>query len=184
MPKESASMAERISPLSQSQPIAGLSHRSCAVLLQYHAWPDRYAQMAKNLATHCGLPEAPRPGKAACGAKIALLRVHSQRLWLIANSGNAHDHPTLSADTGAVLDLSHARSTIHVEDRVAVGLLSRFVAVDLRPDRFAVDDLALTPLHRVSVLLWRRTDGIDLLVPRSFARTAWDVLAEAVEHLA
>lgn len=171
-------MADRISPVSQSKPVAGLSHRACTVLMQYHAWPDRYAEMARTLAAHCGLPEAPRPGKAARGAAAALLRVHPQRLWLIAEQGSSANYPPLSADMGATLDLSHARTIIHVSDDNAVPLLSRFIAIDLRPHRFAIDDVALTPFHRVGVVL-RRSDGIDILTPRSFARSIWDVLAEA-----
>ena len=172
-------MADRTSSLSQSKPVAGLAHRPCGVLLQYHAWPDRYAEMARTLAAHCGLPEPPRPGKATRGAAVALLRVHPQRLWLIAEKGNAPDHPRLSAEIGATLDLSHARTLIHVSEDIAVPLLSHFIAIDLRPHRFAVDDVALTPIHRVSVVLWRRSDGIDILVPRSFARSIWELLAEA-----
>lgn len=172
-------MPDRISSVSQSKPVAGLSHRACAVLLQYHAWPDRYTEMARTLATHCGLPEAPRPGKAARGATAALLRVHPQRLWLVAEQGSGQDHPKLSADMGATLDLSHGRVTIHVSEDVAIPLLSRFIAIDLRPHRFAVDDVALTPFHRVGVVLWRRADGIDILAPRSFARSIWEVLGEA-----
>jgi methylglutamate dehydrogenase subunit D len=172
-------MADRISPVSQSKAVAGLSHRSCAMLLQYHAWPDRYAEMARNLAAHCGLPDAPRPGKAVRGATSALLRVHPQRLWLVAEQRSGQDHSLLSADTGATLDLSHARTIIHISEAIAVPLLSRFIAIDLRPHHFAIDDIALTPFHRVSVVLWRRTDGIDILVPRSFARSIWDVLADA-----
>ena len=172
-------MADRISPVSQNKPVAGFSHRACAVLLQYHAWPDRYAEMARGLATRCGLPEAPRPGKAARGATAGLLRVHPQRLWLVAEEGRASDHPKLGAEMGATLDLSHARTIIHVSEDSAVPLLSRFVAIDLRPHRFAEDDIALTPIHRVGVVLWRRADGIDVLAPRSFARSIWELLAEA-----
>ena len=172
-------MPDRVSPLSQSKPVAGLSHHPCAVLLQHHAWPDRYAEMARNLAAHCGLPEAPRPGKATRGATSALLRVHPQRLWLVAEEGSADDHPRLNAEVGAILDISHARTIIRVSGDVAEPLLSRFIAIDLRPHRFAVDDVALAPIHRVSVLLWRRQDGIDILAPRSFARSIWELLAEA-----
>ena len=175
-------MAERVSALSQSEAVAGLSYRPCALLLQYHAWPDRYVQMAQDLAAHCGLPEAPRPGKAARGATAALLRVHPQRLWLVAEQGGSRNHPRLSADAGATLDLSHARATIHVSEDIAVPRLSRFIAIDLRPHRFAIDDVALTPFHRVSVVLWRRADGIDILAPRSFARSIWEELAEAAQR--
>src|SRR5512145_75370 len=84
---------------------------------------------------------------------------------------------------GAALDLSHARSIIRVADDIAEPLLSRFIAIDLRRHRFAVDDVAITPLHRVSVILWRRPQGVDVLAPRSFARSIWDLLAETAERL-
>jgi heterotetrameric sarcosine oxidase gamma subunit len=150
-------------------------------LVQYHAWPETYAQMSAVLAAHCGVPEAPSAGKAVFGAGAALLRIHPQRLWLLAD--RAGDHPALGADIGATVDLSHGRTIIHVADDVAVPLLSRFIAIDLRPHRFAVDDVAVTPLHRVSVVLWRRADGIDILAPRSFARSIRELLAETAERL-
>ena len=175
-------MPERVSPFSQCEPVAGLAHRSCGALLQYHAWPERYAQMAQALAAHCGLPEAPQPGKAARGATAALLRIHPQRLWLIGDHASTGSHPQIDVGTGAVLALTHARTIIHVGEPIAVPLLSRFVAIDLRPDRFAVNQVALTPIHRVGVVLWRRADGIDIVAPRSFARSMWEVLAEAAQR--
>lgn len=167
-------MAERVSPLAQCRPTPHLSQRPYAALVQYHAWPETYAQMAGVLATYCGAPEVPHVGKAVSGGNGALLRIHPQRLWLVTD--RAGDHPALGVDVGATLDLSHARTIIHVAEDVAVPLLSRFIAIDLRPHRLAVDDVAITPLHRVSVVLWRRAGGIDILAPRSFARSIWDVL--------
>ena len=174
-------MPERASPLAQSRTMSGLSHRSCASLVQHHAWPDRYAEMAKMLAKQCGAADAPAAGKAVSGAAGALLRIHPQRLWLI--SGQPGGHPALDPEVGMTLDLSHARAIIHVADELAVPLLSRFIAIDVRPRCFATDDVAITPLHRVSVVLWRRSDGIDILAPRSFARSIWDLLAETAERL-
>lgn len=172
-------MAERASPLAAGKPAHGLSQRPLAGLWQYHAWPERYAEMAPMLAAHCGAAVAPAPGKAIEGQHGTLLRVHPQRLWLVAERAG----PAPDADVGVVLDLSHARTVIHVADAVAEPLLSRFIAIDLRPDKFKPNHLALTPLHRVGVLLWRRDDGIDILAPRSFARSIWDLLAETAERL-
>jgi methylglutamate dehydrogenase subunit D len=173
-------MPEHASSLAQRNPLPGLSQRSCAVLVQYHAWPDTYAEMAGILAAHCGVSGAPLPGKAMPGSGVSLLRVHPQRLWLI--SAQPRDYPALGPEIGAALDLSHARTIIHVADEIAVPLLSRFIAIDLRPHRFGVDGVAVTPLHRVSVVLWRRADGIDILAPRSFARSIWELLGEASER--
>jgi heterotetrameric sarcosine oxidase gamma subunit len=161
----------------------GLSLRSCGLLMQYHGWPGTYAELAATIAAQCGAAAGPAPGKAVHGAGGSLLRIHPQRLWLLSERSDAAGNLAIEPQLGAALDLSHARSIMRVADDAAEALLSRFIAIDLRPHRFAIDDVAITPLHRVSVVLWRRTGGIDILVPRSFARSIWDLLAETAERL-
>jgi methylglutamate dehydrogenase subunit D len=175
-------MLERTSPLTVASPVRGLSHRPLGCLLQYHAWPDSYPRMAAMLAAQCGTSDAPAAGKAVSGASASLLRIHPQRVWLVAEQAS-NTFPTLDPSTGTTLDLTHARTVITVANDVAAPLLNRFIAIDLRPGAFGDDQVAVTPLHRVSVVLWRRSDGIDILVPRSFARSIWDLLAEAADHL-
>ena len=94
-------MLERVSPLVQRQPAAGLSHRHCATLLQYHAWPERYEEMARTLASHAGAAAAPAPGKAAPAGRGTLLRIHPQRLWLLSEEASAG--PALSPEIGGAL---------------------------------------------------------------------------------
>ncbi len=175
-------MPERASPLAENASAPGLSLRSCGRLLQYHAWPDTYAEMAGMVARHCGVAAGPAPGKSTHGTAGSLLRIHPQRLWQLSERPDAGG-VELEPHVGVSLDLSHARSIIGVAEAVAEPLLSRFIALDLRPRRFAIDDVATTPLHRVSVVLWRRPNGIEILVPRGFAHSIWDLLAEAAERL-
>ncbi len=175
-------MPERALPVAEYTSTLGLSLRSCGRLLQYHAWPDTYAEMAGMLARHCGAAAGPAPGKTVHGASGLLLRIHPQRLWQLSERSDTGG-VELEPHVGVSLDLSHARSIINVAEAVAEPLLSCFIALDLRPHRFAVDQVAITPLHRVSVVLWRRPNGIDILVPRSFARSTWDLLAETTERL-
>lgn len=176
-------MLERVSPLAEGALARDLSLRSCGTLKQYHAWPETYAALAAGVTAHCGVTTAPAPGKAAHGAAGSLLRVHPQRLWLVSERPDAGAGLQLDPDVGASLDLSHARSIIRIANGSAERVLRRFIAIDLRPQRFGVDDVAITPLHRVSVVLWRRANGIDILAPRSFTRSLWDLLAEAAERL-
>jgi methylglutamate dehydrogenase subunit D len=176
-------MPERASPLAQDATVPRLSLRSCGLLTQYHGWPETYAELAARIAAQCGAAAAPAPGKAVHGSGGSLLRIHPQRLWLLSERAEATGNLTIEPHLGAALDLSHARAIIRVADDAAEALLSRFIAIDLRSHRFAVDDVAITPLHRVSVVLWRRPGGIDMLVPRSFARSIWDLLAETAERL-
>jgi heterotetrameric sarcosine oxidase gamma subunit len=113
------------------------------------------------------------------GAAGSLLRIHPQRLWLVSDRTDRGTNPDLESHIGVALDLSHARSIIKVADEIAAPLLSRFVAIDLRPHCFEIDDVAITPLHRVSVVLWRRANAVDIFAPRSFARSLWELLAES-----
>lgn len=176
-------MLERTSPLTEGASAPGLSLHSCGRLLQYHAWPDTYLEMAGMVARHCGVAVGPAPGKAVHGAAGSLLRIHPQRLWWLSERSDASAGVTLEPQAGVSLDLSHARSILRVAEEIAEPLLSRFIAIDLRPQHLPVDDVATTALHRVSVVLWRRPSGIDILVPRSFARSIWDLLAETAERL-
>jgi methylglutamate dehydrogenase subunit D len=176
-------MPERASPLPEGASAPGLSLRPCGRLLQYHAWPDTYGEMAGMVARSCGVAAGPAPGKAAHGAAGSLLRIHPQRLWFLSERADVGGDLTVEPHVGASLDLSHARAIVRVAEEIAEPLLSRFIAIDLRPHRFPVDDVATTPLHRVSVVLWRRPNGFDILVPRSFARSTWDLLAASAEWL-
>ena len=175
-------MLERASALADGASAPGLSLRSCGRLLQYHAWPDTYVEMAGIVARHCSVAASPDPGKSVHGATGSLLRIHPQRLWQLSERSEAGG-VELQPHVGVSLDLSHARSIVRVAEEVAEPLLSHFIAIDLRPHRFAVDGVAISPLHRVSVVLWRRPNGIDILVPRSFARSTWELRAETARRL-
>jgi methylglutamate dehydrogenase subunit D len=177
-------MPERASPLVQDASAPSLSLRSCGLLVQYHGWPETYAELAAMIAAQCGAAAGPASGKAVHGSRGSLLRIHPQRLWLLSERSDAAANPAVEPHLGAALDLSHARAIIRVAGDTAEALLSCFIAIDLRSHRFAVDDVAIAPLHRVSVVLWRRAGGIDILVPRSFARSIWELLAETAERLA
>jgi heterotetrameric sarcosine oxidase gamma subunit len=156
-------------------------------LWQYHAWPEGFAEMARLLSDRFGLVEIPKASRAAATGSGALLRIHPQRLWFVASGEGVHETAltanTLPPQIGVALDLSHARTLIHVADAIAQPLLTRFVTVDLRPQHFPPDAVALTSLHRVGVVLWRRSDGIDILAPTSFAVSIWDALSETAERL-
>jgi heterotetrameric sarcosine oxidase gamma subunit len=174
-------MLERVSPLSRLAAAHGMAARPFGMLTQYHAWPDRFGETAARVAGMHGAA-IPAPGRAVRASAGALLRIHPQRLWHIAESESGPQED-LPPELGVSLDLSHARTIIHVDASVAEPLLSRFVGIDLRPEHFAVDAVALAPLHRVAVVLWNRSDGIDVLAPRSFAASIWNLLSETAERL-
>ncbi len=160
----------------------GLSTGPLKALQQYHAWPDRFDEMARRVSNHYRAGEPPAIGRYAEAEGGSLLRTHPQRLWFVSDR-NATSELELPVDIGVSLDLSHARVLIQAEFDLAEPLLSRFVSVDLRLRYFPIGSVALAPLHRVSVLLQRRTGGIDIFAPRSFSASLWDVLVETAERL-
>ena len=61
----------------------------------------------------------------------------------------------ISADLGAVLDLSHARVRVSVHGEKAVDALSKLYALDFRPAAFDNNSFALTGHHHIPCLLHR-----------------------------
>ena len=98
----------------------------------------------------------------APGDRVALLREH------------------INADTGAVLDLSHARVRVSVHGDKAVEALSKLYALDFRPAAFAPDSFALTGHHHIPCLL-HRLDGqhFQAYYFSTYARGQIDTLFDA-----
>jgi hypothetical protein len=93
-----------------------LEKRPIGTLTQYHAWPDRFAEMARQIAATHGAA-IPAPARAVPAGAGSLLRIHPQRLWHVAES--AISPQALSPDVGVSLDLSLARAAIHVAASMA-----------------------------------------------------------------
>ncbi|BCG82903.1 MULTISPECIES: hypothetical protein [unclassified Mesorhizobium] len=176
-------MAKRIYPTEGLATVSEVTYQPSQTVVQYHAWPQRYVEMAGTLAAQYKLSTSPTPGKAVCGAYASLLRVHPQRLWLVGGDLAPDVKPDLPPDIGCVQDLSHAWHTIQVDSSIASQLLNQFVSVNLVPQHFPVDSVALTPLHGIGVVLWCRPGGISVLTPRSFAQSIWHALVETRRRL-
>ena len=147
-------------------------------LTQIAAWPDTLAQAGAEAAQAAGCDSAPASGQAEDGANGTLLRVEPLKWWLISQTGESSG-PDLAVETGAVLDLSHSRSWFRLQGPKADTLLNHFLPLDLRDDVFPTGTIASTAFHHVGVTLWRDAAGFNLLVPRSFAVTLWELLHES-----
>lgn len=142
-------------------------------LVQIAAWPETLIQTGTEAARAIGAETPPGPGRATTGREATLLRVEPLKWWLIG----ARSLP--SVETGAVLDLSHSRTWVHVSGPQATRLLSHVVPIDLSDGAFPVDAAASTAFHHVGVTLWRDAAGINLFLPRSFAASLCDILTES-----
>ena len=63
-------------------------------------------------------------------------------------------------------------------------MLARLVPIDLDPAAFPPGSAARSMLGHVPLLLVNGDDGFELLVPRSYARTAVEELATAMRGVA
>lgn len=131
-------------------------------LHQMAAWPDTLGEVGQLAAAQAETEQGD------------LLRVEPLKWWLVGCSA-----VELTAEQGAVLDLSHSRVQIRVSGERAADLLNRFLPLDLREAAFPVGSVASTGFHHVGVTLWRSDAGYELFLPRGFALSLWELLRES-----
>ena len=87
---------------------------------------------------------------------------------------------SIDANTGAVIDLSHARCRIRIEGVQCRTALNKLFALDLRATAFAVGDVALTGTHHVPSMLHRLgDDAFDLYVFSTYAHDQLGTVLDA-----
>jgi sarcosine oxidase subunit gamma len=154
-----------------------LSERPLASAWLIAAWPERLLEAGAAAAVAAGVEAAPGPGRSATGAGGTLLRTEPLK-WLLISEADipapAHDE----AD-GTVVELSHARTVIHVAGPKALDLMARMVPLDLRPQAFPEGAVASTGMHQIGVTVLARDGGYDILALRSFGLAAWEILIES-----
>jgi sarcosine oxidase subunit gamma len=84
----------------------------------------------------------------------------------------------------AVADQGDAWAGLALTGAAAGEVLARLVPLDLDPSMFPRGAVARSALRGVPLLLVAVKGGFELMVPRSYARTAVRELAEAVGHVA
>jgi sarcosine oxidase subunit gamma len=154
-----------------------LSERRLGSIWLIAGWPDRLPQAGAAAARAAGVAAAPGPGASASGAGGTLMRVEPLK-WLLIGEHEI-PRPALEPADGTLLELSHARTVIHVSGPRAAELMARMVPLDLRPAKFPEGSVAASVLHHVGVTVLARGGGFDLLVPRSFGLAVWEMLVES-----
>ena len=164
-------------PIGADGPGIRLGERPVTSLWLIAAWPERLTQTGAVAAQAAGVDAAPGPGASATGPGGTLLRIEPLK-WLLVGEDNI-PQPALDATDGTVLELSHARTVIHVAGPNAIDLMARMVALDLRPAAFPDGAVASTGLHHVGVTILARGGGFDIFVLRSFGLAIWETLIES-----
>ncbi len=177
-------MAERVSALAAHHvPVATpdanvtLTEIRNLVLWQLAVWPDTLDSAASSAAAELGISSVPGFSASVTSNDVSMLRIEPCKFWVF---GAALSEPDASA--GAVLDLSHSRTHIRISGGKASVVLNSFLPLDLREQVFPAGTVASTAFHHVGVMLWRTQNGYELLVPRGFAVSLWELLVEASEQ--
>jgi heterotetrameric sarcosine oxidase gamma subunit len=165
-----------------------LGEIQAATHMQFAAWPDTLDQMGAVAMATAGVATVPTVGRVSRAGYVSLLRVEPLKWWLVSPAPLAT--PPLvasglatgvasgvaSSEVGAVLDISGARCWITLTGPRAATLLAHSLPIDVRPTAFADDAVVSSAIHHVGVTLWRADDGFNLLVPRSYAASIWQLL--------
>ncbi len=122
--------------------------------------------------------ELPAPGRAAGPIVWAGFGI-----WFLAGP-EAGAAAARMAGLAAVTDQSDAWSGLALSGPDAREALARLVPLDLDPATFPPGAAARSMLRHVALLLLATEAGFELLVPRSYARTAVHDLDEAMRSVA
>lgn len=182
-------MADVVSPLDDhlvagrfgapGQAGVSLSEVRAFSLFQLAAWPETLSKVGAVGAKTLGVANAPGPGSMVRGDTGTLLRVEPLKWWIAAEGGTGVTPPPIPPEEGSFLDLSHSRTWLKVGGDKADRLLNHFLPIDLRESVFPADAVATTAFHHTGVTVWRRDDGFNLLLQRSFAASLFELLQES-----
>ena len=161
-------------PLKTPDACVTLSEVRNLVLWQLAVWPDTLAGTAGSVAGTLGIDAIPGFGVSATSGNVSMLRIEPCKFWVIGTVLTE-----LDASDGVIVDLSHSRTHLRITGSKARVVLNSFLPLDLRDRSFPVGAVASTAFHHVGVTLWRTEQGYELLVPRGFAVSLWELLAEA-----
>lgn len=169
------------------------------------AWAGLDLPLAVGGVTLTALPEAPMvsvaPFRGRSGAvadalgaplpeagRIAALTDGSRVLWSGLDQwflrGPAGDVEGLLAGLAAVTDQSDGWTALALVGPGAAEVLARLVPVDLDPAAFQPGAVARTQLRHMMCVLIAVEDGFEILVMRSFTRTAVHDIAAAMRAVA
>lgn len=163
------------------------AHKLDSVTLM-STWAGGIEDLTQAIHQALGCTPPARTGQTAACAPGLLLRTGPLEFMLIgtqlAPDRVAQLRAHIPADTGSVLDLSHARVRVRVLGAKAVDVLSKLYALDFRAAAFAVDHFKLTGHHHIPCTLHRLdTHSFDLYFLSTYAHGQIASLADvALEY--
>ena len=184
-----AASTTRSQPTRSGQLQVHLRVQKLSNLTQISTWSSNIGALSS--ALHRALDCAPplHTGQLVSCALGTLMRSGPYEFLLVGDTGQPPSDRVgllrqhIGADTGTVLDLSHARVRVSVHGDKAVEALSKLYALDFRPAAFASDSVALTGHHHIPCLLHRLdAQHFHAYYFTTYARGQIDALADAAQE--
>ncbi len=153
-------------------------------LLQVAGFAGSFGAVEAAIASLCGAAPPVTVGPVVNAGDLLLMRTGPEQIWIIGPGETLAAEPALRAaiavGTGVLTPLSHSRAWMYIEGPRARDVLAKGIAIDLAPDRFAIDRFAMTGLDHTPVLLHRSDeDRYELWAMRTFALAIWGWLSDA-----
>ena len=144
---------------------------------QIAAWPSTIEKVDLKLANMINITSAPGFNRAISIDNKHILRTEPLKWWVIGG-GNIE----IASEEGAIVDLSHAFTSIEIKGDSVKGFMNRHLPLDLRDQSFPVNSIASSAIHHVSIKIWRTDHGYRLFIPRGYALSIWEILLETASQ--
>ena len=144
---------------------------------QIAAWPSTIENIDLKLANILNSKNAPGFNQAQSINNKHILRIEPLKWWVIGG-----DDIEITSEEGAIVDLSHAFTSIEIKGASVKKFFNRHIPLDLRDDFFPINYVASTAIHHVSIKIWRTDQGYKLFIPRGFALSIWEILLETASQ--
>ncbi|WP_246672226.1 MULTISPECIES: sarcosine oxidase subunit gamma family protein [unclassified Mesorhizobium] len=156
-----------------------LSRSDCPIV-QIEGWDGMLAQFELSASQMLGTALPVSVGDTARLADTLIVRVSPRRLWLIMEADAETPQPAIDPELGCSVHLGEGRVRFSLSGARVLEILSGCIAVDWRSPGAAPGRAFQTVFHHVPVLVLRTSEtGCDMIVPRSFAHSLADWVADS-----
>ncbi|MFT0533468.1 hypothetical protein ACMHYJ_11680 [Castellaniella hirudinis] len=152
-----------------------MSIQPCAII-QIEGWANRAPTFEAALESWLGVPAPAEVGEILSLGSRSFVRIAPRRGWLLDADDTAFG---LDPDIGCTLALPDGRMRIRLSGERVLDVLSACLAIDWDAPSAAPGRALQTGFQKVPVMALRAAPrAIDLLAPRSLARSLTEWLAE------
>lgn len=166
-------------------PGVSLRERHPLSIVQIETRANAWAATRNALARRLGVDPLPGPGTAVGTGSPRVLWAGPNRCWIVERESRPLAAELAEAYAkSAVADLSHARTAIRLSGPMARRVLMKGTAIDVHPDAFGTDQVAMTSMFHIAATIdCREGDAerpvYDLYVARGYAVSFWEMLTDA-----